>query len=88
MLRVIKFGAKWCKPCAQQDKIIQDIIPEYDGILIYTKVDIEEDVELTEKYQIRSVPTIIFEKNGKVEFRVVGLTSGEKIKQIINEYIK
>jgi len=88
MLKIIKFSADWCKPCIQQDKIIQDIIPEYDGILIYVKADIEKDIELTEKYQIRSIPTIIFEKNGKVEFRVVGLTSGERIKQIINEHIK
>ena len=88
MLKITKFGAQWCHPCSQLDKVMNEILPSYDTGVIYTKVDIEEDVDYAEKMQIRGVPTLIFENDGEIVCRLVGLRSGNEIKAIIDQYVK
>ena len=88
MLKITKFGAQWCHPCSQLDKAMNEILPSYDTGVIYTKVDIEEDVDYAEKMQIRGVPTLIFEKDGEIVYKFVGLRSGNEIKAIIDQYVK
>lgn len=88
MLKITKFTASWCHPCSQLDKIMNEILPSYDTGVIYTKVDVEEDVDYAEKMQIRGVPTLIFENNGEIVCRLVGLRSGNEIKAMIDKYVK
>lgn len=88
MLKIIKFGADFCKPCHQLDKVMNEILPSYNTGVLYTKVDIEEDIDYAEEQQIRSVPTMIFEHDGKIVCKLVGLHSGNEIKAIIDKYIK
>ena len=88
MLKITKFTASWCKPCKTLDKVMDEILPLYDTRVIYTKIDIEEDIDYAEEQQIRSVPTMIFEYDGKVVCRLVGLRSGNEIKAIIDQYVK
>lgn len=88
MLKITKFGAQWCHPCSQLDKVMNEILPSYDTGVIYTKVDVEEDVDYAEKMQIRGVQTLIFENDGEIVCRIVGLRSGSEIKAIIDQYVK
>lgn len=88
MLIIKKFSASWCKPCLALEKVMADIMPSYDTNIVYEKIDIEEDVDSTEKYQIRGVPTMVFEVDGKIVERIVGLKSGSEIKAIIDQYVK
>ena len=88
MLIIKKFSASWCKPCHALEKVMDDIMPSYDTSVIYEKIDIEEDVDSTGKYQIRGVPTMVFEVDGKIVERIVGLKSGNEIKNIIDQYVK
>jgi len=70
---VIDFWATWCGPCKRLGPIIEEIAAEYDGKAIVGKCDIEENDDLTEKFGIMNVPTVVFLKNGKEVDRVVGL---------------
>ena len=88
MLKITKFGAQWCHPCSQLDKVMNEILPSYNTGVIYTKVDVEEDVDYAEEQQIRSVPTMVFEHDGKIVCKLVGLRSGSEIKAIIDQYVK
>ena len=88
MLKINKFTASWCKPCLQLDKVMDEILPAYNTQVIYTKVDVEEDVDFASEHKIMSVPTMIFEHDGKVVCKLVGLHSGNEIKAIIDNYIK
>ena len=88
MLKITKFTASWCKPCEQLDRAMNDILPSYNTGVLYTKVDVEEDVDYAEKMQIRGVPTLIFENDGEIVCRLVGLRSGNEIKAIIDQYVK
>jgi thioredoxin 1 len=91
-LKVMDFNATWCGPCRTLAPIIKDLMDEYgDGEksgVIVEKIDVDENRELAEKYSIRSIPTIIFEKDGEVLERVTGLQSKEVLVAKIDSYTK
>lgn len=88
-LVVVDFGAAWCGPCNSLAPIIERISANYEGRAAVGKVDIEESPETTEEYSIRSVPTILFFKNGEMVpgKKVIGATSEAKITAIIDELL-
>lgn len=87
MLKITKCFTNWCLPCKTLSKVMDDILPSYDTNVLYIEVDIEDNDEIARKYDIRSVPTMIFEHNGEIVCKLVGLHSGNEIKAIIDKYI-
>jgi len=81
---VIDFWATWCGPCKRLGPIIEEIAAEYDGKAIVGKCDIEENDDLTEKFGIMNVPTVVFLKDGKEVDRVVGLAMKNIYEEKIN----
>lgn len=63
---VIDFSATWCGPCKKIAPIIEELAGEYDGKAIIGKCDVDENDELTSKFGIRNVPTVLFIKGGEV----------------------
>ena len=88
MLKITKCFSDWCLPCKTLDKVMDELLPSYNTNVLYTKVDVEEDVDYAEKMQIRGVPTLIFENDEEIVCRLVGLRSGNEIKAIIDQYVK
>lgn len=76
---LIDFYASWCNPCAIMEPIINNIIE--DGIEV-VKVDIDENVDLAEYFQIKSIPTYVYIKEGKEKQRLVGEVSEAKLRSI------
>ena len=82
---VFDFSATWCGPCKRLAPIIEELAETYAGQAFIGKIDIEESPETTEKFEIMSVPTILFFKNGELQKdQIVGLPN----KQILEEKIK
>ena len=69
---VADFWATWCGPCKAMGPSIDELSAEYEGQALIGKVDVEENNDLAEKYAIRSVPTIIFFKDGEMVDKQVG----------------
>ena len=91
-LKVMDFYAEWCGPCKTLSPIIRDLMDEYgdgekSGVLV-EKINVDDHKELAEKYSIRSIPTIIFEKDGEVLERVTGLQSKAVLVAKIDSYTK
>lgn len=84
---VLDFSATWCGPCRQLAPIIDELAKEYDGAIAVGKCDIEEAVELTDEYNIRNVPTVIFIKNGTVVNKFVGAKSKNDVKKLFEELL-
>lgn len=84
---IIDFYADWCQPCKFVDKNLQEIENEMDNIEI-VKVDAEEQFKLTEFFNIRNLPTLIFiDKNGNLHSETGSLpkpTLKKKIEEKIN----
>ena len=66
------FSATWCGPCKKIAPIIKELAEEYDGRINVGLCDVDECEELTGKYGIRNVPTVIFIKNGEIVNKQVG----------------
>ena len=69
---VADFWATWCGPCKAMGPSIDELAAQYEGQALIGKVDVEENNDLAEKYAIRSVPTIIFFKDGEMVDKQVG----------------
>ena len=82
-LTVIDFWAEWCGPCRLVSPIIDELSQEYDGKALIGKVNVDENPDISFKYGIRSIPTILFLKNGEVIDKHVGTAT----KQYLNDKI-
>ena len=88
MLKITKYESDWCQPCKSLQKVMDEILPSYDTKILYSVVDVEEEIDLASELKIMSVPTMIFEYDGKIVCRFSGTKSGNEIKAIINKYIE
>lgn len=83
-LVLIDFYATWCMPCKMLSPIISEIADEYENNIKVCKVNIDENQDLALKYNIMSVPTIIFLKNGEVVKSNSGFCEKNELINIIN----
>ena len=77
-IEVLKFSATWCGPC----KVLATTLKDAAEI---KSIDVEQDQETAMKYNIRSVPTLVFLRNGKEVHRVSGSMPLQKYKDILTE---
>lgn len=81
-LVLIKMGAEWCQPCRVQSPIIEQFATENEDILVFS-CDIDENHEISKKFKVRGVPSLIFLKNGEVVHTKVGLTPLTELNDIV-----
>lgn len=72
---VVDFWAQWCGPCKAISPIIEELANEYEGKANIGKVDVDENDDITARYGIRNIPTILFFKNGELVDKQVGAAS-------------
>ncbi len=80
---LVDFGAEWCGPCRALAPIVADLAKEYDGRLKVGTVDIDKAQDVAREFQIMSVPTIIFFRNGAAVDKVTGLQPKASLKKRI-----
>ncbi len=69
---VVDFWAEWCGPCRMVAPVVEELSKDYEGRAIVGKVDVDTNNEVSAKYGIRNIPTILFLKNGEVVDKQVG----------------
>ena len=80
---LIDFWATWCGPCQMMSPIIAELADEYEGKAKICKVNVDEEGELAAKYNIMSIPTLLFFNKGNVVNTAVGLHSKQEILDLI-----
>ncbi|MBO7559144.1 MAG: thioredoxin [Bacteroidaceae bacterium] len=84
---VLDFWATWCGPCKKIAPVIEELAEQYADQVIVGKVDVEENDDISFKYGIRNIPTVLFIKDGQVVDKIVGATAKaayeEKIKALL-----
>ena len=83
-LVLVDFYATWCGPCRMLAPVLEDLSQEVD-IDIY-KVDVDECENLSRRFGILSIPTMIFFKNGEQIEKITGLKTRQEIKQMIENF--
>ena len=84
MLVLVDFWATWCPPCEILHPIMEQLAEEYDGKAVFSKVDVDKNQALAQKYGIRSIPTILFFKDGEIKDQVIGALPKEQLKPRID----
>jgi thioredoxin 1 len=69
---MIDFWAEWCGPCRMVAPIVEEMSHDYDGRALIGKVNVDENPDISAKFGIRNIPTILFLKNGQVVDKSVG----------------
>lgn len=82
-LVIVDFYSDTCVPCKRMSPVLAALENQYPGKLYVAKVNVAYEKELTEAYEIRSTPTILFLKNGKIVERFSGVRKKEELAQII-----
>ena len=85
---LVDFWATWCGPCRRLAPIVEEIEKEFEGKINVFKLDVDENPKISTNYGVRSIPTLLLFKDGKVVKQFVGITSKEDIIEAINSQLK
>ncbi|VAX14817.1 Thioredoxin [hydrothermal vent metagenome] len=86
-LTLVDFWAEWCAPCRLIAPTVEELANEYADKMNIGKLNVDENNKTATKYGIRSIPTLLFFKDGDILKHVVGVRSKEELQEVINENV-
>jgi thioredoxin 1 len=84
---LVDFWAEWCGPCKMISPLLDDLAQSYGGKLKVAKVNIDQNQQTPRAYNVRSIPTLMVFKDGKVQATQIGAVSRTQLTQIIDKAI-
>jgi len=85
-LVLFDFWADWCEPCKILDPILDEVQRRMGKDFSIVKINSDHSPELTEQYNIRSVPTLMLFRDGKLLWRMAGFDTADKLEKIFREH--
>jgi len=79
------FYADWCGPCKTQDPILEDLEADYGDRVSFEKIDVDEQQDVANEYQVRSIPTLVVENDDGIVERFVGVTQREQLESALEQ---
>ena len=83
---LVDFWAEWCGPCKMVAPVIKRLAKEYDGRMTFAKVNIDELPEISNRYGVRSIPTLIVFRGGKAATRIIGFKPEKALRPQLDRY--
>jgi thioredoxin 1 len=85
-LTVVDFWATWCGPCRMIAPILDQIAVEYEGKVKVTKLDVDQNIRTATRFNVRSIPMLLFFKDGKVVDQIVGAVPKSTIESKVQQH--
>ncbi len=86
-LAMVDFWAEWCGPCRMVSPIVEELAEEYEGEVKVAKVDVDECQRTAQKFNVRSIPSILFFSDGEHVDTVVGAVPKEQLEEKIEQHL-
>ena len=84
---LVDFWAAWCGPCKMIAPIVEELATEYEGKLKIGKVDVDNNQKIAMQYGIRSIPTLLVFKDGKVVEQIVGAAPKKTLVEKLSKHL-
>jgi len=86
-LVVVDCWAPWCGPCRMVAPIIEELSKDYAGKILFGKLNVDENPQVSMQYEIMSIPTLLIFKGGKLLNKIVGAMSRQMLEPKITQYL-
>jgi thioredoxin len=86
-LVLVDFWAEWCAPCRMISPAVDAIAKEFAGRVKVGKLNVDENLSLTTRYNVRSIPTLLIFKAGQIQEQVMGATSRDSISKLLEKHL-
>jgi thioredoxin 1 len=84
---LVDFWAEWCGPCKMIGPVVEELASDYDGKAVIGKVDVDSNPNTSAKFGIRSIPTLLVIKNGKIVEKQVGAVPKSVLTQKLDAHL-
>ena len=84
---LVDFWAEWCGPCRMIAPSVEAVAADYEGKAGVYKMNVDENMNVPQRYGIRGIPTLIVFKGGQEQERIVGAVSREAIAKVVEKYV-
>jgi thioredoxin 1 len=86
-LTIVDFWATWCGPCRMIAPILDQLAVEYEGKVKVTKVDVDANIKTGSRFNVRSIPMLLFFKGGKVVDQIIGAVPKAHIESKLQKHV-
>lgn len=86
-LAFVDFWAEWCGPCKIMDPVVEKLAAKYSDKMIFGKVNVDEEMNISSRYQVFSIPTFMIFKNGQPMDAVIGAVGEASLERLVKSAI-
>lgn len=84
---LVDFWAPWCGPCHMVAPVIEALAEEYDGKAKIAKLNVDENPQISQRFNVRSIPTLMVFKDGELVETAIGARPKAQLEQLLDQYV-